>query len=240
MRRQDGIGGRVTEVVTDVSEPRVGGLDAGSGLERFRQAEVRGMRTVPQRVEHEHVDAADERPRLVGDPADVGEVGERSNPVAVHEPLPVPQRHRDDAAAGDLEGRIDHVEIDLGQAAAGRRLGIEDVRKCPADLVDRLSISVARDAAVLDGVEPPHVVETEDMVCVAVCEEHRVHTRQVVPQRLRAQVRRGVDQDARTVRQRHVDRRPRALIVRIGGRAHGARAADHRHAVAGAGAQEQQ
>ena len=150
----------------------------------------------------------------------------------------MPQRHGDDAAAADLEGRIDHVEIDFGQTAAGRRLRIEDVRKCPADLVDRPGISVARDPAVLDGVEPPHVVETEDMVCVAVREEHRVHARQIVTQRLGAQIRRGVNQDARAVWQRHVNRRPRALIVRIGRRAHGARAADHRHAVGRAGAQE--
>ena len=66
-----------------------------------------------------------------------------------------------------------------------------------ADVVERLRVAVARHRAALQRVEPPHVVDAEDVIGVAVREEDRVDAADVVAQRLRAQVGPGVDQDAR-------------------------------------------
>ena len=75
---------------------------------------------------------------------------------------------------------------------------------------------VARDRAALHEVEAADLVEPEDVIRVAVREEHRVHARDAVRQRLLPQIGRGVHQDRRAARHVHVDRRAQPLVARIG------------------------
>ena len=72
-----------------------------------------------------------------------------------------------------------------------------------------------------------------------LCVKSMASTRvDAVRQRLLAQVGRRVDEDRACVGHVDVDRRPQPLVARIGRAAHGAGAADHRHAVRRAGAEK--
>src|SRR6185503_13475349 len=59
----------VRQIVTDVREVRALRAHPADGVDRFGDAEVRGVRTLSQRVDDHRVDAAigaEQRPRLVG------------------------------------------------------------------------------------------------------------------------------------------------------------------------------
>ena len=103
---------------------------------------------------------------------------------------------------------------------------------------ERRRIPEARHRALLQRIEPADFVEAEDVIGVAVREDHRVHAPKTEPQRLRAQVRPRVHQDGLPVVGFDVDGRAGARVARIWRRAGRAVAADHRHAVRRAGAQE--
>ena len=82
----------------------------------------------------------------------------------------------------------------------------------------------------------PHVVETHDVVGVLVGEQDGVEPVDLGAQGLRAEIRRGVDQDvAPAVADQ--DGGPQAVVARIVRAAHIAMAADSRHTHTGAGAE---
>ena len=72
--------------------------------------------------------------------------------------------------------------------------GIEDVVKRLADVVERPRVAVAGHRPLHQRVEPPDIVDAQDVIGVAVREEDRVDAADVVAQRLRAQVGPGVDE----------------------------------------------
>src|ERR1700686_4771168 len=92
------------------------------------------------------------------------------------------------------------------------------------------------DRRLLPEIEGTHVVEPHDMVGVLVREQDRVQAIDLGSQGLRAEVRRGVDQDVPAA-VADQDRRPQAVIARIVGAADLAVAADRGHTHAGAGPQ---
>ena len=144
-------------------------------------------------------------------------------------------------------GPHDFVEDDLGDSAALRGVLIEDVRKRSSQIAFGPRVRVARDGFLLQSIESTHLVESEDVIRVAVREQDRVETADAKRQRLRTQVGRRIDENppdprrdrrcrsaiARCSRLRQIDQHRRAhpAIARIGRSAHVAVAADHRHAV---------
>ena len=108
----------------------------------------------------------------------------------------VQQRHRHDLDAAERERAGDREQRQLRQAAAGLPRRLEDVREHLAQARRPCAASrEARDRRLLHLVEPPHIVEPEDVIGVAVREQDRVDAADVVGERLRAQVGRGVDED---------------------------------------------
>jgi hypothetical protein len=148
-------------------------------------------------------------------------------------------RHRRPRGACNLEGAVDHRRYEPRYAAAefGRRA--ERVREDALQLGDRVAVAVhAQGTSALEGNEPAQLVEPEDVVGVAVGIDHRVDARQLLRQRLAAQVRSGVDEHLGAVIVCHHDRGAEAPVFRGRRLAHAAGAADHRDALRGAGAKE--
>ena len=192
-----------------------------------------------QRVEDEDVDAVEQRPRRVGNAAAVGQVGEVAEAEAENRPRAVQDRHRLTATPSIANGPSIVVSSICGMPPPFCRRRVEDVAEGAPQVVGRRAHRRRRGIApLLQHVEAAHFVQAHDVIGVAVREEDRVDARDAVRQRLLPQVGRGVDQDRRAVVDVDVDRRPQPRVARIGRPAHRARAADHRHAVRRAGAEE--
>ena len=100
-----------------------------------------------------------------------------------------------------------------------------------AQVAQRASVGVTGDGGLLQDVEPADFVEPHDVIRVAVGIDDGVHAFHVVGQRLRAQIRRRVDEKRRTVPYFNEHRRTKPAVARIGGPAGAAFAPDHGHAV---------
>jgi hypothetical protein len=225
------------QIVRNVREQRTRRRDPLDDGERLVHGEVCRVRTVAKRVHDEDLDALEQRPGVVGDRAAVGQVREAAKPVPQHQALPVPQRHRYDEVTAEAELSYELEQVDLRNASSFRGARREDVGERAADLPCREGIRKARDRAALERVVAPHLVEPHHVIGVAVGVEQRVHARDTELEGLRSQVGRGVHEHVEAGKL-HVDRRTPPAVPRIARRADGAAAADHRHAMRGAGAEE--
>ena len=99
--------------------------------DRLVEGEMRRMRAPAQRVEHEHLDAPQERQRRVRDAVAVGEVRKRPEPEPQDGPRAMLQRHRHDFLAADRKTAADRPELEVRHAAAFRRARLEDVAERP-------------------------------------------------------------------------------------------------------------
>ena len=242
-----GVGLRVREIVADVREVRARGAEARDDVDRFADAEVRGVWTMPQRVENHRAYTGEQRPRFVGDAIAVGQVREFADAESEDRQPSVEQRHRYDLDAAERERAGNRKQRQLWNAAAHLLRRVEHVREHPPQAVERRFVAEARNRRPLHLVVPPHVVETEDVIGVAVGEENCVDAAHVARERLRAEVGRGVDENrsnGRRERRRRVagdldpDRGARPLVARIRRSTHSTIAADRRNAARRAAAQD--
>ena len=136
--------------------------------------------------------------------------------------------------------RSNGVAIDAVRGRAAARwiplAAIEDVAEAALDGGHGVGRGVDGNLALLAEVEGTHVVEAHDVVGMRVSEDHRVEAVDTGAQRLRAEIGRGVDQDVVAV-VADQNRRPQAIVARIGGGADVAMAADGGHADTGARAE---
>ena len=188
----------MAEIVRHVREVRAPRLDARDDVERLGHGEVRGVRLVAQRVDHQRVDAVEQRPRLVGEPVAVGQVGEVAEAEAEDRHPAVPERHRDDAHAADDERAVDLVRLELRDAAAQPRRR----RRRRSRSVRRMRLPRRR-RWHSTGIAPPcmtlkrRISSRPRMWSAWPCVNRIASTRvDAVRQRLLAQVGRGVDEDA--------------------------------------------
>jgi hypothetical protein len=153
----------------------------------------------------------------------------------------VQQRYGNDLESAERERTADPEQRDLRYAAATRRR-IEDVGEGAAQILERAIVGVARNRRLLQHVEAAYLVEAEDVIGVTVGEQNRIDARDAVGQRLFAQIGGSIHQhtaDAAHVTVRLEENRwPGAAIARVVRVADGAGAANHRHAVRGAGAEQ--
>ena len=152
------------------------GAEPRDHLERLGDAEVRRVRPVAQRVEHErrarrraaattlsgialqsvrYANAPRRKPRIGRGPCRSG-TGTISTPPSVNGPA-----ISDSASCGMPPPRC-----------AG---GVEDVRERPPQIGERLRVGEAGHRRALQDVEAADLVEAEDVIGVAVREEDRVH-----------------------------------------------------------------
>ena len=191
-----------------------------------------------QRIKDEDVESLDERPRLIRHAAAIGQVGEVAEAKAEDLSRAVDERHRLKADGADVERAGDGVELNLRQPAAlvGRR--VEHVEERAPQALAGGGVGITGNRALLHLAEAARIVQAHDVIGVAVREHDRVDAADALLQRLLAQIGRGVDEDLRAVFDvDEIEGRVRR-VARIGRAAHRAPAADHRHAVRSAAAQD--
>ena len=153
------------------------GADAPRRLERLAEREVRRMRPLAQRVEHQHVEAfaAAARTRR-GWRLQSVRYAKRPNRKPRIGRCAVPERNRLRLPGRRAQnGPIDAKQLERRQAAAFRRRRIEDVAETSGGC--RRASARRRSTAstpLHQRVEPPDVVDAQDVVGVAVREEDRV------------------------------------------------------------------
>ncbi len=196
------------------------------------------MGLVAEGVEEEDVEIVEHGEGGLGNLAVIGEVGEAADAVAVDVLAAVEERDGLDVESEEFEGAaVVVVGFDFGDVG-GAGDGIEHIRKDAAEGVEGVGGSVDGDAGALEDVEGADVVEAEDVIGVGVGEEDGVDAADVVAEDLGAEVGGGVDEDVAAF-VLDQDGRAEAVVVRIGGVADGAGAADGGDAGAGAGAQDE-
>jgi tetrapyrrole methylase family protein / MazG family protein len=236
-RRQPRVRLRMRQVVCHVREVGLSRRNPPCSGHRLAKREVRFVRCVTQRVEHEDVDAFDQLPRVVRNPVAVRQVRETAETEAEDRQLAVPEWDGHDSNSADGQRTRDFGGGQPGHTAAFLQRALEHIRELTPDRLQRLAVPVTRDRRALKRVETAEIIEPEDVIRVCMCEEDRIHARESVLERLLPQIRSRVDKDARMFGYVDVNRGSEASITRIGRPARRAAAADHRNAVRRPGAQ---
>jgi hypothetical protein len=158
--------------------------------------------------------------------------------------------HGHDLDPAQRKGSGNPVQRDLRDATARRGPDVEDIREGPLQVRDRRCVRKCRNDLTLDHVVSADLVQSEHMIGVAMRKQDGVYAAYVVCQRLGAQIGGRIHQDRADgagdrrlaisfmPRQFDEDRGTTAPVFRVGGAAHAAVAADHRHAMRRAGAEE--
>jgi hypothetical protein len=147
--------------------------------------------------------------------------------------------NRQHLVAPDRERAVEHERPELRHVLVSRLRAGERVGEDPLQVADGARVPVEGDRRPLQRVVAAQLVEAEDVVGVAVGEEHRIHADETEPQRLRPQVRRRIHQHRQPIVEPQRDRRAPACVAGVGRQADAARAADHGHSHGRAGAQKQ-
>jgi len=113
----------------------------------------------------------------------------------------------------------------------------EHVRELPANRLECFAISVTGNRRALKRIEAPQIIKSENVICVCMRKEHRVHAREPMLERLLPQIRCRVDENPCAFRHVDVNRWSQASIAWIGRTARPTCTADHRDAVRRPGAQ---
>ena len=144
----------------------------------------------------------------------IGKVGGGPEAVPVHSAAPVLQPQRADFQAIQIERRaVQGVSFQPGNRGL-RHVVVKYVLKRTADRGQSPFRSEDGYRVLLPEVERAHVVEPHDVVGVLVREQDGVKAVDFGPQRLGAEVGRGVDEDvASAVADK--DGRPQAIVARI-------------------------
>src|SRR2546423_18862 len=221
---------RVLDVVGDVCEvgaARLQLLDVG---ERAFEPEVRRVRAQAQAVEDERIEAAQHVERAGRNLAQVGGVGEVVEAVGHDGEATVYDLDRRDEQIGaetELRAVFDRVRDDLRQAAAEVRR-LEDVLEDAADVRPGAPVCVDSQSAVAEG-QGADVLESSDVVGVAVRDEHGVEVLDALTKRLLPEIGRRVNEyRLAVVLDEHGD--AQAFVARVVRRARLALAADGGHA----------
>ena len=217
---------------------RPAGADPRGGVDRGRHGEVRGVRPVPQRAQDQDVEPLEQPVARFGHAAAVRQVREAPGTVPEDRPRSVQDRHRHERVPRHVERASDLDGPHLRDASAVLGLLRERVLEHPPEVGQGMRVAIERHGPTAHHVEPPDLVEPEDVVGVAVGVDDRVDAGHPVPERLCPQVRRRIHEHLHPVVERQQDRRTGPRVARIVGSAHRALAADHRHPVRRAAAEE--
>jgi len=185
----------MAEVVADVGQIRHAGLKGFDDDECLGDGGVGGMGLVAESVEEENLNALEEGQRFIGDFAVIGEVGEFADAEAIDRHGAMEKGDGDYFLFVEVEGFTgDYFGLEFG--AAGFVAGVgEDVFEDAADDVEGGLAAVDGDVAGLAEVEGADVVETENVVGVAVGEEDGVELGDADAEGLITEVGGGVDDD---------------------------------------------
>ncbi len=227
----------VEDIVVQVGKvglPRHEFFDVGEG---FLEVQMRRVWLNADAVKHQNIKPAEPIKRLRRNGLQVGRVGEIVKAISDHRKLAVDDLKRRHLDLADAKGRTrkDRVRDKLRQPAAqvGRLKNVlkNATKVDPGDLIreDRHR-PVAK-------IQRPDVIKAEDVIDVAVSDEHRIELADICPQCLLAEIRRGIDED-RLPFMLDEDRDAEPLITRVIGETRLAIAGDRGYASRGSGSEE--
>ena len=204
--------------------------------------EMRGMGLRPQGVDHEHFNAPRDRRRLGRHGRAIREVGQqRAAVLGKYEPrrgkTPVGQLRRRHVQVAQRKCGANRARIGAHVVAKGPGAAVENERINAAQFLQHLLRRVERHLAILRLAKASQIIQAHHVVGVRVRVEHRIHAAEFFAQRLRAEVRRRIDEEL-DLRRADERRGAQPLVARILRTAHRAIARDHRHALRGARAKE--
>ena len=188
--------------------------------QRLLKIHVGGVGTLPQAVQHQHVDAADLRQGLLRNRDAVGDVGRaaslRLEEVAVRAGATVLNRQRRHLHVADPKGARDGFEGDHRTVQPQRIRLRGDVREHPVQRLDRLRRGIAvHHLLPVEGVEPAHIVESRHMIHMRMRDHNGVHLGDAQLQTGDPHLRRGVHQKRRLA-SLHIETRPAPLVAHVG------------------------
>ena len=177
------------DVVRDVGQVGAARFEFFDVRERAFEREVRRVRREAQAIEDEHVETAQTVERGGRNLAEVGSVGEIVAAISDDGQPPVndfERRHLKIMTEAKRRAVNDRMRNDLRQPAAKVRR-LEDVLKDAPDVFPRAFVGIETERAVAK-VERADVIEAEDVVGMAMRDEHGVEPFQFLPERLLAKV----------------------------------------------------
>lgn len=226
----------MVELVGDVGE--IGGLwpKRLDDLQPFVDGEMRLVRLRPEHSQNQHIEIGEQVERCFGYGAYVRDIGKIADPVSkyVHCSVHNLDRSHRDAVYGERALHRDQFKRGLAASDLG---GDENILERPSNRNQRRFQAVASHDTAGEIVEPPDVVEAEEVVRMSVGEENRIDSPDALAQHLGSEIGRSVDKEVDSI---DLDkcRGPGAHVVGIIGAAYRAVAADHRDAMRSARAQE--
>lgn len=241
IRRQEGLGLGMAEVVPNVGQPR--SLCAGGcgHLERFAQGEMARMRFVPQGVDDQHGDFRDfldDRRRNMMAIAEIsGEFAAAAGEnVSVNQHFPVRNlgRGQFDVSDGERSGYFVRLRPDV---IAEGVLSVEGVVKDAPQVGHGVRRGINRHGPVGQFAKAPQVVESGHVVGVRMGEDRGIKAAQPVAEGLGTQVGRGINEEHGVLRF-DKDGRAQAAVALVLGSAHAAVAGHERDALGCAGAEK--
>jgi len=236
-RRQSAIGVLVFELVGHMGEVGPARANTAGHLHGLGNAQVRRMGIRPQGVQNQHLKASQQSQRFVRNMAAIRAIGEAPEAKAQHRHRPVHQRDGYDGFIADGERlMVDAVQFQLRTAV--RRIGgrLESVCEHAANALQRPLRAIAWHRLLHQPVESAKVVQSRDVVRVMMRKQHGVHGLDPVGQALQTQFGRCIDQNPHAA-EAHENAGTGPPVAGIIGSTNRASAADHRHAVRRAAAQ---
>src|SRR5581483_11762602 len=134
--RQHGVGRGMRQVVANMREERALRLEFFHDAQRVCHCRVRRMRLVSQRIQKENVEISQLLERLLRHFAEVGQIGRRSDAVAVDLGLTVNYRDRVDARTEKFKRAVNIDQFQL-RYSAKLIVSLKDVTKHASQKVGR-------------------------------------------------------------------------------------------------------
>src|SRR5258708_4991394 len=188
------IRGGVGQIVSDVREPRAARFELLNQCKSLFHRLMHVMGDIPEGVQNQFIETFKQGHRSVWNLAEVGKIGGAPKAEAENFHIAVEQRHRDKWDAEKFNGAL-HGDQGDARHGAERRLVIEDVRKHSPYNAKCFFIAVDRQRRPLAYIEGADVVETENVVGVAVRQQNGVEAFESDAEGLLAEVWSGINHD---------------------------------------------
>src|SRR5271156_2354225 len=135
---------------------------------------MRGMRSVAQGVQEQHVQTAQQLHGFRRNIAVIGEIRGASKAKPVHRAFSVTKTQGCELEAEEIHRAAVKEVSDQAWNGRFRETGVEDVAKTTPDVVDGLGGTVNRNLASLPEIERAYVVQTHDMVGMRMSEQNGI------------------------------------------------------------------
>ena len=215
------------QIVRNVREPRPFRPQSVDQRQRLLHRLVHRVRHVPQRIQNQIVQIFQQRHARFRQPAEVRHIRRAPKPESQHIHFPVQQWHRNKRNPQQRKRSVHLAQFHARQAAQCR-LMVEHIRKHAPHHAKRFLRPIHRDRRLLPVVVRPQIIESQNMVRVAMRQQHPVQPVHSRAQRLRAKVRRRVDHHILSVAGKQQGR-AQSLVARVRRIAHCAMAPQCRH-----------